>query len=455
MNQDKQPSRRTVQLLYVINRLSLKAYEAESRQALQFVILNDTVHLVRYDRGLLFNLEGNKPKLLGVSGQPVLDKRSIISQKWLALLEQIGDKTKPQILKRGDFGRRAGIWDELQGKSNTTILWVPINVDQKLALGLWLELWHYKPDEPPPQDEALELISNFLAPVYATAWKQLKPKIHQGALWDIPGKVWISLGLGIILALFLVRVPLRIVAPCEVVPNDPYVIAAPLEGIVERVVVEPGDQVKKDDPLFEYDKNIPLQELKIAEKQVEISEKELSRALNLGQEDPKARAEVGVLQLKLQKELENLNLAKYRASLLTVKAPIPGNVAMDNPDEWRGKPVQVGERVMMLTDPANTKVRIWIPENDNIWIDPEKPVNIVLNVRPASTYQAKILYINTISTISSANLPSFEADAAWVEPPENVKLGLKGTALLYGEKVTLFYFLLRKPWAALRGLIGI
>lgn len=39
--------------------------------------------------------------------------------------------------------------------------------------------------------------------------------------------------------------------------------------------------------------------------------------------------------------------------------------------------------------------------------------------------------------------------------PASLRIGLKGTAKLYGTDTTLFYFLMRRPLAALRQWLGL
>jgi len=450
----KEPSKKTVQLLYVINSLSSKIFNAETRESIGFMVLNDTVNLVQYDRALLWNFEGSKPKLMGISGQAKFDPKSELAQKWNRLMKLIPEPGKPQILHGWNFAKEDKIWAKLQGKSNTTVLWLPVVDDNKLILGLWLELWHYKPEPPPPQDESLHLLSNFLMPVVAASWKKLAPRLSFGKM-SLTSKQLFIIFFALLFVLVFVRVPLRVVAPCEVVAKGPLVVSAPLDGIIEEVVVDPGQQVQEGDVLFEYDKNVPLQQLNIAKRQVDIARSELNRAINLGLRDPESRAEVAILKLRLEKDRLALNLAEYQASQLTVRSPVDGIVLLDNPDEWRGKPVQVGETVMEVTDPEETKVKIWIPESDNIWIDPEETVNIILNVRPGTTEKARLVYIANVSQINDQNIPSFIAEAEWIEPQPEMKMGLKGTAILYGREVTLFYFLFRKPWYALRYYLGI
>ncbi len=451
----KKSDKKKVQLLYLINSLNQKIYQAESQASVAFITLNDTINLVRYDRALLWNFEKRQPELIGISGQSKYDKKSELARNWTKLMQLISDPTQPQILQRWNFAHEDKLWHELQGKSNTTVLWLPVMQENKLILGLWLELWHYRPEPPPSQEESLNLLNSFLIPVIAASWTKLQPKYSTSRLFQITKKQGVLGAAALLFLLFAVQVPLRIVAPCEVVPDDPYVIAAPLDGIIEEVVVDPGQQVKEGETLFEYDKNVPLQELNIAKKQVDIARSELNRTLKQGLEDPESRAEVAILRLRLEKDLLALNLAEYEVSQLTVVSPEEGIVVLDNPDQWRGRSVQVGEAIMQVTNPDRTKVKIWISESDNIAIDPEKPVKIILNVRPGQAEEAKLIYIANVSTINDQNIPSFIAEAEWVDPEIDVKMGLKGTAILYGRRVSLFYFLFRKPWYALRYYLGV
>ena len=108
----------------------------------------------------------------------------------------------------------------------------------------------------------------------------------------------------------------------------------------------------------------------------------------------------------------------------------------------------------MLSDPSKSKVRIWIPESDNVVLNRERPLKIFLNVSPEHSYKAKLSYIADYSTISDAGIPSFISEGEWISEDMDVKLGLKGTVILYGQEVTLFYWIIRRPWSALRALVG-
>ncbi|MCB1112471.1 MAG: HlyD family efflux transporter periplasmic adaptor subunit [Chlamydiales bacterium] len=443
-----------LQHLAVINKLCLKAYSSKKRTSLIFTILNDTIHALRYDRAVLFDMEKKKPQVLGVSGHHEANKNAAQTKQWEAIVKGIADPKKPQVVTQDSMIEGRNDFRQLQQKTKgATLLWLPIIADGDLLLGLWLEIWDTTAEEE-TVEETLKFVTNFLTPAYGAAWLRLNPRFSLKRLKLGRQQIYIGLT-GLLIFLFFVQVPVRVVAPCEIVANDPYLITAPLNGVIDHVAVDPGQYVQKGEVLLEYDKELPLQNLKIAQKQVEILEAEMKRARALGMKDPKSRTEIGVLALKLQKEQINLDLAKWQAGKLALKAPIEGVVMLDNPDAWRGKPVQIGEKIMSINDPGATKVRIWIPEDDNVVLDPSVPIKIFLNINPEVSRKATITYVANESTISAQHLPSFVAEANWVDKPDDIKLGLKGTAILYGEKVSLFYFIVRKPWAWVRHKFGI
>ena len=437
-----------VKLLTAINRLTIKAINTNEKQSLIFLMLNDTAQIVRYDRAVFFSMGKQPTKVLGVSGQTKVSKWADLSKKWRAVADDIKDPRTLQVINHDSLNRSGNIFNELeQGQGGTSILWVPLFSGGELVGGFWFERWGGNNWHPQEQE-----IIKFLIDAYGAAWKKF---ITSAAIWRMLKAKWTWYSVLLILLLMMfVRVPLRVAAPCEVVPHHPIVVTAPLDGIIQEVVVEPGQFVKEATTLFEYDKRVPMQELKVAQKQVEITRSELNRSTTLGLEDPRSRAEIAVLTLRLQREEIRLALAQYHAGQLTVTAPQEGYVVLDEPDQWRGKPVQVGERVMILSHPEQTKIRFWVPEGDNIAFDKEKPVKVVLNVAPERSYKANVIYIANYTSLDEKQVPSFVAEANWVNGVPDIKTGLKGTAVLYGDNVSLFYFIIRKPWSSIRRWTG-
>lgn len=436
------------QSIQVANMLGQKAMKAENRESLIFVILNDTIQMIHYDRALLWDLTFSKPKLLGISGESKINNHSPQVKQWTKSVENIVEPSRAQIISFTN-----SLDENEQGSSKKiTMLWIPIAAHGKQALGLWLELWNTGKDSTPPK-EMVKLLINFLVPVYGIAWEKYSKGFDVSKL-NLKKWSCYLLAVSVITLAFVIKIPLRIVAPCEIVAKDSILITAPLEGIIENIAVNPGDYVNKGDELFHYDREAPLQGLEVARKQVEILISEIKRASTLGFNDPKVLKDLAILTVKLEKEKLNLELAEYYASQLDVKAPEAGVVMLDNPDEWRGNPVKIGEKVLAISDPDKSKIRMWIPEGDNVAIDPEKSVKIYLNISPETSYSASLTYIANESFISEKGVSSFISEADWRRKPKEIRFGLKGTAVLYGEKVSLLYYVIRKPWAYLRDVLG-
>lgn len=453
MTEDQQANKQLAQVLILINQLQLKTFNSSSRAALSFIIVNDTHQVFKYDRAVLWEISDKSPSLVAVSGQHALYNESEFSQKSRRLLSHLKDPGNFQELTESSFTAESSLLKEIVQKNDAHVYWLPIKIQDKHQIGLWVEIWLQSGLKERDLKKEFHFLSHTLFPVYASTWNKFDQSqfLRQ---YLRKKQLWYYLAFFLLITLFVVRIPLRVAAPCEIVPEKPFVITTPLDGTVAEVLVKPGQDVKKGEILFVYDKREPSEELKAAEKQVEISQAEVDRAATVGLSDPKTLNELEVLKLKLQKDQIALELVESQVGKLDVEAPEEGIVMIDDPEEWRGKPVKIGEKVLTLSDPTKTKLKIWVPEGDNVIIDPEKNINVILNVSPERELHAKLDFIAFESHIGEGDVPAFLAEALWETPPQDIKLGLKGTAILYGENVSLFYFFIRKPWATMRRLTG-
>ena len=110
---------------------------------------------------------------------------------------------------------------------------------------------------------------------------------------------------------------------------------------------------------------------------------------------------------------------------------------------------------MMIVDPSKTKVRVSLPDGDNIAFDHERPVKVILDSDPGSSRLAKLRYLANHSQLDKKGQPAFNAEAQWLAPASDTKMGLQGTAVLYGQDVPLGYWLARRPLAAVRKHLGL
>lgn len=443
---------KSVKSLILSNRLLVKAFDSPTKKKLHFVILNESKHILSYERAFLWDLTGKEPKIEGISGLVAIDQDTELVTAWAEIVKQHPNKNAPCALDEKTVPNCESEWKSVRGNDQTRYYWLPIYSPNALLMGLVVSF--------PAQgfnqqtvDEEIDIFMNFLMPGYAAGLEKFeKKKISTGK------KKNRLIALGVISALFLFgnfyQVPLRIVSSCEVVSREPIIIAAPLEGVIKEINVLPGDEVAKGDLLVEYEKSAFIQDLQLAKKEVELREAEIGRAKTLGYDDEEKLSELRVLLAKNDQAQAKLDFAKYQFELLTIESPARGIVSLDNPEEWKGRPVSIGEKILSINQQDDTKVLIWLAEGDNVNLDKDSLVKIVLNANPNSTFEASLDYISSISKINDENIVSFEAEASWVEQPENVKIGQKGVAIMYGEKVSLLYYLFRKPYLFFRRTFG-
>lgn len=436
------------QILAQINQLQLKAFQANNVRELSFIIVNDTREIIPYDRAILWECIDNKYQIANISGQVTLSKTSDLILTLNQLVSEIKDPATPQLLTNESFSEGNKEWNKFREQfPKHLIFWHPIkDKDGKVVMALWLEGW----EALPWKVEHLNML-HFLGEGFATSYEKFKSKItlKKNLKKFLP---WAFLTL--FLLSFIIRVPLRIVAPCEVIPKDPIVITTPLEGEIEEIKVKHGQLVDQGDVLFTYDKKLPGHSTAVAQKELDIAQQDYERAHNLGFEEAKSQNEMEILRQKALKEKIKLEFIKKQDLLLDVKAPLGGTIDIEKPDDWRGKKVGIGEKVMIIYDKNNTKIQIFIPENDKIPLDKERKVKIFLNNSPEKSYEANLTYISSYTTVSNTNIVNFIAEAEWVNIENDIQPGLKGTAVLYGEKVSLIYWLLRKPFNTFREFTG-
>jgi multidrug resistance efflux pump len=454
------------QALSTLHQVSLEAFLSSSEQELVFRMLNRSVALVPYGRAVLWSLEGGRPEALGVSGKSDLNKRSPLMQTYARLVERLTDRQTPRQLGPEDTPGAEEEWRELVGEGHEArVWWQPVQSGETLVAGLWLERWSGHPEW---SDRDARMLGS-LTVAYGAAWEKLVRRTGwtQRLRRSLTRTRMLVVAAALVLALVFLRVPLRITAPCEVIPREPQVVAAPLDGVIAEIKVEPGDPVEEGDLLFVYDSRGVDEELAVAAQQVRIISSNLERAkvLSLGG-DAESRAELIFLQNRLAQEKIRLAAARERHAKLQVRAPAAGVVLLDDPDQWSGRPVRVGERVLSVVDPARTQLAIWLPEDDNIPFDEEQPVQVFLSVAPHTTLTADLAYIARHVTLTPEGVPSFRAEATWrpgktpageslpLSRGVDIRIGLTGQSVLYGERVSLGYWLARKPLAALRRFFG-
>ena len=267
-------------------------------------------------------------------------------------------------------------------------------------------------------------------------------------------KTWGASLIALLIALFPVR--LSSIAPAETVPADPLVIAPSFPAVVKRIVVAANDRVQKDQVLVELDDIDQQAKVQVAKRELDVADADLKRLSQLSFQDPNSRYRLA--EAKGQFEIKKLLHQKAELELERTKlrAPAAGLAIVTDPLDWIGKPVQTGEKIVLVAEPENSSIRLWVPASDGAILQQGLTGDLYLDSDPWKGRDIKVVNWAFEPELSPAGVMSFRAQAqpAKQDWPHAI-LGLHGVAHLSGERLPLVLYMLRKPIIFLRQTFAI
>jgi multidrug efflux pump subunit AcrA (membrane-fusion protein) len=309
-----------------------------------------------------------------------------------------------------------------------------------------------------PSSPAETLLAGRIAEAYAHAWLtlQLRPSRWRpagagGRLARAAAAIAVAAA-----AAALVALPVRLsaLAPVEVAAQDPVVVAAPAEGVIAEIPVRPNQAVSAGDVLFRLDDTAVRNRHAVAERTLKVAEAELQQATKKAFQDADSSARVAVLRARAEERRAELAYLAELLGRLQVHADRAGVVVLRDANEWLGRPVRIGEQVLLLADPAQVRLTAWLPVDGAIPIAAGAAMQAFLNVDPLAPLAAVVERQSYEAEVTPQGVLAHRVEAHLADGTPPPQIGLKGTAKLYGDEVSLGYYLLRAPLAALRRLVA-
>ncbi len=341
---------------------------------------------------------------------------------------------------------------------------------QQMALphGLWLPMpdHHGKPAQAAmllaaqPWEANQFVVARRLADAYAHAQLAIVGRSvavsWRARLGARRWKVW-SLGAALAsMLLAFVNVPLGTLAPVEVVPAEPFVVAAPVPGVVERLLVQPGALVQAGEPLVQLVDTSLRNEFEVAEQRVAVARARTLRVQQAAVDDPAAKRELAIAQTEQAVAQSERDYAQAMLGKAVLKASIGGVALFADARDWMGRPVAVGEAILRVADAAKTEFQLRVPVADAVNVRVGLPVQVFLDADPLQPRRAVITRVAYKAEAEASGVASFLVIARLNGEGQLVpQLGLRGTAQVRGEEVSLFYYLFRRPLTALRQTLGL
>ena len=495
------PLRIEASALALLWQLSARAREATSEETLGFVIVNETLSLMPYRQAAWWRAPAPVPgAVAAVSGLPQSDPGAPYVQ-WLGevcrVLERHGMQGKEveasqaaQASKGSESAQPAPSVSPASGdgalasEANpaaepidpAALAWpYPFTADNLPATlaGDWAAWWPTHGLWVPlvdrtgrsfggvvfAREEPWTYIDQALLAELARVWSHaLAAFAPRASVWE-RAKLTLRAGkhrrrvLAAIAVALVVPVPLTVLAPAEVTPKDPFVVRAPLDGVIDRLFAQPNQRVQAGTPLFALDSTALASRYALANKNYATAQEEYRQTAQLAVTDDKDRLDMALRKGKLEQSAVELDYTARELARVRVNAPRDGVAVFSDPNDWNGKAVSIGEKVMLLADPAHVELTAYVPVADNIDVVPGASITLYPKSSPLAAYDARIDTVAYRAEPTPEGVVAYRVKATFlgdVKPP----LGVMGTARIHGHWAPLAYYLLRRPLATARQWLG-
>ncbi|WP_207458889.1 HlyD family efflux transporter periplasmic adaptor subunit [Azospirillum sp. SYSU D00513] len=434
------------QLLVLTGLLQLerRARQAATAEELGFLIVNETLGLLRYRQAALWR-DG---AVAALSGVPMVD-RNAPYVLWLKRLFAWARATHggPVALDAAALPPDlAGGWaDWLPAHA----LWLPLAGAGERPAALLLAR-----DEPWSTGE-IHLLG-YAADAYGHALKALTGGKRRWRLRG-PGRLLLTMTLlGGAVAALATPVPQSALAPAEVIALDPTVVRAPIDGVVDRFEVQPNEAVREGQLLLVLDRTKLQNRLEVARKAYEVAEAEYRQASQQAVFDTRTnKASVAVLKGRMEQQAAEVAYVNELLARVEIRAPRAGIAIFNDVHDWIGKPVSLGERILTVADPAEAELEIRLPVADAIALDQGAEVRLFLNIDPQNVIPARLSYSGYQAEPTPEGVLAYRLKARLEGESAPPRIGLKGIAKLYGQDSPLILSILRRPLAAARQRLGL
>ncbi|MGB1897012.1 MAG: efflux RND transporter periplasmic adaptor subunit, partial [Parvibaculales bacterium] len=190
-----------------------------------------------------------------------------------------------------------------------------------------------------------------------------------------------AIAAGLLLA-SLIPVRLTAVAPAEITATAPFIVASPMQGVVDSILVKPNEKVSTGAPLLKLVDIELKSNLEIARRAFRIAEAELLRGRQLAFSSQEDKAQLAELTAQVELRRAEMNFAQDQLARATVTAPNGGLIMLDDPRKWQGRPVVTGQQIMKLAQPQFVEVEVQVPVADAVTLSEGSRVDVFLDIDP-------------------------------------------------------------------------
>ncbi len=156
----------------------------------------------------------------------------------------------------------------------------------------------------------------------------------------------------------------------------------------------------------------------------------------------------------MEEKATELSFSRQLLKKTEVRAPRSGIVIFAEQSDWIGKNVSIGERVLSIADPQRVEMLIRLPVADAIEFALDNQVRLYLASDPQHPLNGVVRHVSYKPETTPAGIAAYRLKADFSNHSPVPRIGLTGTVRIYGKKVSLGYYLFRRPITAFRQRLG-
>ncbi len=441
------PNDQRLHALSALVHLQAEARKAETQAELSFIFVNDIRTVLASDQVWfwLFD-EFGRPRIKRAANVSDIDPDALpvrwtqeliewcVQQEWHAKVVDLDASQVPE--------KFAADWAE---HLSPQVLYIPMVRGRGGFIG-GLLLASRK-----PWLDGHKALAELVADAFSHAWLALAQPDHKKLVVEHLKRYWRRY---VVAAVVLLLFPVRqyVLAPAEVIPVDPVVVSAPLSGAIKDVAVRPNQLVQPGETLFVMEDTELSNRLNVAQRAYEVAEAEYLKNAQASFGCDECLARAAELRAVLEREKAQVDWASDLLARSRVVASSAGVAVFSDENDWIGRPVNVGQRVMTLANPEQTRLRLLLPVDDAIAIEQGAAVVFYPNAAPLSSFDAEITQTSYEAQPVGDQLLAYPLIADFDQG--NARLGMRGTAKIYGDRAPIIYLIVRKPLAWARQMLG-
>jgi len=425
-----------------------------SLDELLFLVVNETRVLVHYDQSLLLEKKlNNSYKTIAASDIQVIDRTA----PYINLVESIAknnffnDEFKDvKVLKHTDIKQED--LNKLREYAPPHIIYIPIKLKKNnLEVDLILLLFRQKPFMEKEENILKHIASSyayFLLPWRKVGFRQYLKKLNKRHFY---------LTSILIIGIMFIPIKMSVLAPFQVEAKKPFLVTSALNATIKKIHVEPNEIVSKNTLIIELEDSEFKSDYDVSIRAYEVAKARLHTAKQSSFFDKKQKNLISTLETEVELKKVELEFSKKQLEKTKIYSKKDGVVIINNPKEWEGKPVIIGERILKIADENSIELSIMLAVNESVFLQKEADVKVFFDNAPLSSLNAKVSHISYIPMQTPEQILSYKiiADLNDINSEKTLPaIGTRGYAKIYSDEVTLFFYLFRRPITAVRQFIG-